>query len=554
MLDELHVRDVALIGDAVFRPAAGLTALTGETGAGKTALISALKLIMGERADASMVRQGAEAASVEARLFAARAEDARRDAEDAQPTVPDEGIVASRRVGADGRSRCQLNGSMAANKQLTAQVGSLIDLCGQHEHQRLLSPASHLGMLDAWAGDEVAPALEAYSEAFRRAQDAAAQLERVSAAAQASSAELDEARFTLSRIDEVCPAEGEYEDILARLPRIEHAESLAQAAAIAYASLAGESSEGALGLVNAAASALDGVGGLDAQLGDAARTLREASFLLEDVARDMRAYRDEVEFDPEELARLQERASAMQGLMRSFGPTMADVFARRAQAEETVRLADDSQGAMAQAQRAVDKAEAELARAARELDGARRAASPRFAEEVSRQMARLEMGSASLVCEFTDLPRAQWSSTRCSSMEFLYRPGAKMQARPLARIASGGEMSRVMLACKVVLGARDAAETLVFDEVDAGVGGTAAVALSEVLADLAQTHQVIVVTHLAQVAVRAQRHVKVSKSGGDRPETTLDVLEGEERVAEVARMLSGSATETALAHAREMLA
>lgn len=546
MLDELHVQNIALIDDAVFRPASGLTVLTGETGAGKTALISALKLIMGERSDASMVRDGADAATVEARLFSASgSQDLSGD---------DDGIVVVRRLGSDGRSRSKVNGAMAANKQLAHEAGSLIDLCGQHEHQRLLSASSHLEMLDAWAHDTVAPALEEYASAFQCAKEAQAELERVVAAAHSSSSALDDARFTLARIDELAPCEGEYEELMARLPLVENAESLAQAANAAYAALAGESGEGALGLVNAAASALDGVAGIDSDLAAAARTLREASFALEDVARDMRAYRDGVEFDPGELAGMQERASALQGLMRSFGPSMGDVFARRAQAEETVRLSDDSQAVIAQAERAVAEAEERLAKAACALTDARRSAAPLFVQAVCEQMARLEMGSASLVCEFTELPRTQWSAARPASMEFLYRPGAGMQARPLARIASGGEMSRVMLACKVVLGACDTAETLVFDEVDAGVGGATAVALADVLADLAKTRQVIVVTHLAQVAVRAQCHYLVSKTDGDVPVTHLAELEGEHRVQEIARMLSGDSSEAALAHAREMLA
>jgi len=177
-----------------------------------------------------------------------------------------------------------------------------------------------------------------------------------------------------------------------------------------------------------------------------------------------------------------------------------------------------------------------------------------LAKAVTEQMARLEMGSAQLAVQVERLPRNQWTSAGPSRVELLYRPGAGMTARPLRRIASGGEISRVMLACKVVLGEADGTETLVFDEVDAGVGGATAVALAQVLADLARTHQVIVVTHLAQVAVMGACHYLVSKSGGDVPETTLVQLEGDDRVAEIARMLSGDASQTSLAHAREMLA
>ena len=207
------------------------------------------------------------------------------------------------------------------------------------------------------------------------------------------------------------------------------------------------------------------------------------------------------------------------------------------------------------ARQELDRAEAALARAAAALAEARAEAAPRFAAAVCAQMGRLEMGGAELVCDLAPLEREQWTKAGPQAVEFLFRPGAGMQARPLARIASGGEVSRVMLAVKVVLGEADEVDTLVFDEVDAGVGGSTAVALADVLADLARTHQVIVVTHLAQVAVRGEVHYVVRKTAGEHtmPETDLRRLPDGERPAEIARMLSGDATETSLAHAREML-
>ena len=229
------------------------------------------------------------------------------------------------------------------------------------------------------------------------------------------------------------------------------------------------------------------------------------------VSRTARDYRDGVEFDPEELERGQERMAALQGLMRAYGPRMADVLAARDEAADLVSLVDDAEERERVAQRAVDAAERALAAAARTLDGARGEAAPRFSQAVSAQMQRLEMGTAQLVCEQRALPRASWTRSGASEVEFMFQPGAGMQARPLARIASGGEVSRVMLAIKVVLGQADSVDTLVFDEVDAGVGGSVAVALAEVLADLARSHQVIVVTHLAQVAVHGDVHYAVTK-------------------------------------------
>lgn len=549
MIDEIQVENLALIREAALVPARGLTVLTGETGAGKTALLSALKLLMGARADKDAVRDGEEALVVSGRFYGV-ALDGLEDA-DAEADLRE--LVATRRVTADGRSRVSLDGRMASVGELARAVAPAIDLCGQHEHQQLMKTSQHVRMLDAWAGGAVAEARAAYEEAFTAAGAAAAELARVREAVEASSARLDEARFVLQRIDAVDPREGEYDELLEELGRVEHAEALAVAASAAHEALAGE--EGAIDALGGAVSALDSAARYDAKLGEFADALREAGYVLEDMARETRDYREGVEFDPEALAQQQERMASLQGLLRTYGPRMEDVLARRAEAADLVSLVDDAAERERAARQGLDRAEAALAQAAAALAEARAEAAPRFAAAVCAQMGRLEMGGAELVCDLAPLEREQWTKAGSQAVEFLFRPGAGMQARPLARIASGGEVSRVMLAVKVVLGEADEVDTLVFDEVDAGVGGATAVALADVLADLARTHQVIVVTHLAQVAVRGEVHYVVRKTAGERamPETDLRRLPDGERPAEIARMLSGDATETSLAHAREML-
>ena len=270
----------------------------------------------------------------------------------------------------------------------------------------------------------------------------------------------------------------------------------------------------------------------------------------------LRDYADEVEFDPEELERLQARLASLEGLMRAFGPRMADVLERRERAREVIAAASDGGELERHAAEELEQRERELARAADALDAVRSEAAPRLAAAVSEQMALLEMGSAELEVSLERMARQEWGSRGASRVEFLYRPAAGLTARPLRKIASGGEVSRVMLAVKVVLGDADDCETLVFDEVDAGVGGATAVALAGVLASLARTHQVIVVTHLAQVAVAAERHYLVRKreGAGGVPETTLTEISGEDRVAEIARMLSGDTGAASRDLAREMLA
>ena len=544
MIDELHVTNLALIGDVAIEPAAGLTALTGETGAGKSALLSAVKLLVGERASGDQVRDGADALTVEGRVY-------RRDDGDSYP----DGHIAQRRVTAEGRSRCSLDGAMATVAQLSQTVGSTVDLCGQHDHQKLLAVASHLPLLDAWAGEAVEGARSSYEAAWRRRAAAAAELDRVLAARGESAARIDDARFAIARIEEVDPREGEYEELEALLPRLENAESLAEGANAAYEALQGEG--GALDALNAALQALEQVGRFDPDLEAMADGLREALYPVEDAASSLRRYRDDVDFDPAALARADERMGALVGLTRSFGPRMEDVFARLEEARALVALVDDTDEAERRARTALDAAEGELAAAADALTRARKDAAPRFAASVTEQMGRLEMGGAQLLVDVARLDRARWGRQGADHVEFLYRPGEGLAARPFAKIASGGEVSRVMLAIKVALGSHDDVETLIFDEIDTGVGGSTARAIAAVLDDLARTHQVIVVTHLAQIAVVADRHYVVSKAASPldgRPETHIDAVEGEERVREIARMLSGDESASSLEHARDLLA
>lgn len=539
MIDEIHVRDLALIREAVLEPAAGMTVITGETGSGKSALLSAVKLLAGERADASCVREGSEACLVEGRFFL-------------EGDV-DDGAVVSRRVSADGRGRVSVDGSMSSVRELSTGLGATIDLCGQHEHQRLLRPQSHVDILDLWIGEKAARAREAYDAAFRKVEEARAELERIEAASQAGEEAIGQARFVLSRIDEVDPQPGEYEQIMEELPLRENAEALLRAAVGAHESISGDG--GALDAVSNAAFELEGMASVDPALGEWARSLREAGYILEDVARDMGSYRDAIDFDASLLAEIQERAASLQSLMRQFGPRMEDVFAKRAEAQETIAVIEDSSRAVASAQERLRKAAEGLSEAADSLHSLRADSAAAFSSLVCEQMARLEMGTSSLEVSVELKDPASWTRSGADKVEFFFRAGPGMQPRPLSKIASGGEVSRVMLAVKVVLGERDAADTLVFDEVDAGVGGVVARSLADVLAELSQTRQVIVVTHLAQVAVMADVHCLVEKREAEDgvPETVVRKIDGEERVAEVARMLSGDGSQASLEHAKEML-
>lgn len=538
MIDEVHIKDVALIHEATFAPSPALTVVTGETGTGKTALLNALKLIIGERADASLVREGSEELQVEGRFFLEGGEE--------------DGLVATRRVSGQGRSRASVNGSLASLKELAQTVGQSVDLCGQHEHQRLLAPTYQRALLDEWGAETIEAPHAKYVESLKAAKAAKAELERLQQLEQAGAVELDRARFALEQIEKANPQPGEYEELLQAMPKLENAEMLANEATAAQRNIAGGG--GALEQLEAALGSLDRIAAVDPTIEPTRQVVREAFFSLEDLGRDLANYRDQVDFPREELERAQSRASELQGLMRGFGPRMEDVLQLREESSAKIREYEGRDELIAAAQTALNEAEAALAKAAAELAKARGKVIPQFIEEVQAQLARLEMRGARLEAAVANLPREQWDSWGSQSFELMFAAGAQLKAQRLGKIASGGETSRVMLALKVVLGECDQVDTLVFDEIDAGVGGGTARALGAVLESLAKTHQVIAVTHLPQVAVYGNAHYVVSKTEGAVPETTLKRVEGEERVAEVARMLSGDTSQTSLAHAAELLA
>lgn len=536
VLEELHVRDLALIDEVWLEFGPGMTVLTGETGAGKTALLGALKLLIGERADSSTVRSGADETVIEGRFGGADGEE----------------IVVRRRVGADGRSRCWMDGAMATVGELARSVGPLVDLHGQHEHQALLSPATHVGYLDRWAGEAVTEALGRYREARAAYRAAVAERDELAARVERALADADELRRVAAEIEQAAPRPGEDDELRERLPALENAGQLAEAAAEATALLRADG--GALDRIGMAAHALDRLAGIDPELDSMAVRLLEAQTLTDDVSAALRQYRDSVDHDPAALDEAQARIATLSGLMKRFGPTLDDVIERGRRAGESLAAAGDGGRRLASAQAAVDAARECLRETADRLDAARRAAVPGFVDALEAAVADLAMDGARFEVRFSEREEDAWTDDGPARVDFRYSAAAGHEPRPLARIASGGELSRVMLALKRVLGSADEVETLVFDEVDAGIGGATALAVGRSLKELAGTHQVIVVTHLAQVAAFADDQLVVRRSAGT-PEaaTVVERVEGDRRVAEIARMLAGSDSETGLAHARELL-
>ena len=541
MIDELHVENLALIKEAILNPSKGMTALTGETGAGKTALLSACRLAMGQRADKSMVREGESEASCEIRLFVPD----HQGKEDLE-------IVASRKVSSDGRSRCRIDGSMASVSELASAISPYIDLCSQHDQQLLMSPAMQRSLLDSWSNVHESGLLERYKAAFDLTKEKRRHLNEVIELAEASDDKLQDAKRIFRQIASLNPSDDDYAQISAALKKAENSELLARSTSQASDALNGE--EGALDNLNAAVVLLEEGGHADESLNELANTLREAIYIAEDVARDVNSYSSAIELDVSELEFMQERMAAYQSIIRSYGPELSDVFEAQRSASQIIDASENSDKAIEKANKELLDAEKALAKAASELSDARCNGAPSFAKAANEVLAKLNMQGARIEFQVKELSREAWTEDGSDEVRIMFVPAVGMQPRQLSRIASGGELSRVMLAIRAAIGERDNVETLVFDEIDAGVGGESALALSEVLSELSKTHQVVVVTHLAQIAAKADMQYLVEKRADSNSTwTQIKDLDEEDRVREIARMLSGSITESSLSHARELL-
>ncbi len=536
MLDELHVSNIALIEDATIAFAPGLTVLTGETGAGKTALLAALKLICGARADASVVRDGAEEALAEARL------------------VDDDEHIVRRRLSVAGRSRCTIDGAMATVGELAALTSS-IEVHGQHEQVLLLEPARQLAYLDAWAQD--ADLVERYAQARSAYQEACVALDELEQARGKDEQELEFMRFTCEQIEKVNPQPGELEELEDELPRLQHADQLAQALSRACAALHDDG--GALDLIAQGTSELMHQQGIDDELDGLAVRLDGQMRDLEDLTRDLSAYAHAIDTDPARLEETLERLDKLNGLMKRFGPGMEQVFATWQTARRAIESAQDSPQRMEEARARVAQAEDAYRQAAVALSAARHDAARTFCEQLGHAVAELAMEGARFEFSFDELAFERWGESGSEQIELLYQPAPTSKSRPLRRIASGGELSRILLALECLhYDSSDSGitrSTIVFDEVDSGIGGATGNAVARRLATLAKGAQVIVVTHLAQVAALADEHYVVSKQSlaDALPHTSVEPVTGEARVVEIARMLSGDDDERALDHARSML-
>jgi DNA repair protein RecN (Recombination protein N) len=530
VLEELRVSQLGVIEEATVVLQPGLTALTGETGAGKTLLVDAIGLLLGGPADATMVRPDGKEAVIEGRFFTA----AERGPEE---------VILTRVLPATGRSRAYINGRMVAAAQLTEDGGALVDLHGQHAHQSLLSPAAQRRILDSSSGIETSD-LAAARHRLRELREAQAQL---GGDPRARARELDLARFQLEELDAAGLGDPLEDDALRNEEELlADASGLKQSAEEAWQGLVGD--EAVVDQLGTVVAALSGRRLLS---GSRERVLTLQQELVE-TAGEIRALADAAEDDPQRLAEVTDRRHVLTQLRRKYGDTLDVVIAYREEVAGRVSELESFDARAAELDRAIAEAQAELERTELELWKARRAAAPHLADRISTRLVELGMAKARFEVEVADEPGSETVTWKLGA-----NPGEPVL--PLSKVASGGELSRTMLAVRLAAGpaGSDGADptTLVFDEVDAGVGGEAAVAVGRSLADVARDHQVLVVTHLPQVAAFADHHLVVQKEEvGQRTVSTIRLLSDAERVVELSRMLSGSPdSATARRHAAELL-
>lgn len=557
MLRELRIENLLLIERAELRLGEGLNAITGETGAGKTVLAHSLDLLMGGKAKAGIVRPGAGEAWVEGVFdLPAGLMEEPEFAELAQrlPERADE-IVLGRRVSAAGRTSAFVAGRAAAAADLRLLGTRLLAFYGQHEHRKLTISAAQMEVLDGFAGPEHLDARRLYREAHRECGRLATELSELREAEGSRERDLDLFRYELSEIEEVAPDPREREAIAGERERLRHAEGLREAAAGAHAGLAGaeEDGGGAAAALAQAETLLQAAAGLDSRLDALAERLAAVAVELGDVGAELRDYAEGLEADPAALQAIEERLEAIDRLERKHGGSVETVLAHAERCRTEIARLEVAEVRGAEAEAALAAAEARRSELGERLSAGRAGAAGPLQEKVAAELERLAMAGASLEVVLTPHPDGYGANGR-EAVELRVAPNPGIEAAPLRDAASGGELSRVMLALSG-LGRGASAGTLVFDEIDAGIGGNTARAVGERLRALAEGQQVVCITHLPQVASLARTHFRLEKQvAGGESVASVERLEGDGVVEEIRRMLGGEETEAATRHARELLA
>jgi DNA repair protein RecN (Recombination protein N) len=557
VIEEISIRNLGVIGEARLPLGPGFTAITGETGAGKTMVVTALGLLLGDRSDASAIRSGSEQAIVEGRWHIDEDGSVAERVRDAGGEVDDGELILGRSVSQEGRSRAVVGGRGAPVGVLNEIGEQLVVVHGQADQVRLRSATAQREALDRFAGAELSTLLGNYQEVYRRWQANQGELDLLVAEGDRRQREADDLRVAMDDIERSSPKRGEDVELAERADRLTNLEDLRLAAAQALDLVSGQStdeSSDALSVLETARRQLDRVVDHDAALAPINEAIAAATIAVTEISSQLSTYLSGLDTDGgRELELVQERRAELAALVRKYGTDLDQVIDYLDTGSGRLLELDNDSDRIQSLGVHVEADRAQLVELAARLTEVRREAGIHLAERVTAELAALAMASARVVVEVSDRP--EYSLAGKDQVSILLQPHSGAEPRPLGRGASGGELSRVMLALEVVIAGSDPVPTFIFDEVDAGVGGASAIEIGRRLAELSRSAQVIVVTHLAQVAAFANNHLSVTKdSDGAVTASSVQQLHGEERISEMARLLSGLPdSESGLQHARELI-
>ncbi len=552
MLTRLQVTNIALIDKSDIAFDAGFSVLTGETGAGKSILIESVGFVLGERASRESIRTGADKASVEATFLLSQDSPVRAYLKEQQLDCGDE-LVLYRELSASGRNVCRVNGVLVSTGELKAVGDLLVDLHGQHAHQSLLNPETHLQLIDAYAKSDADGLKTRMEEARQAALQAERDLNTLKNGLRERERRIDAIRYQMQEIDAVSPIDGEEEQLEADRLRMRNAETIVEGLNAAYDALFVEG--GALSTLTDARDALNRIGEYDETYRKLSERTDEAYYSLEDVAYELRDGRDAFRFDPDLLEQTESRLAAIQNLKRKYGATIAEVLAYRDQIGNEYRILNDGENQIEALEQAYRSAVERFGELAKTLSKRRKAAAEKLMRETIAELNGMGMPHAAMETEFTAIPKEQLSETGVDAAAFLLSANRGEPVKPLIKIASGGEMSRIMLAMKAALSDADRIETLIFDEIDTGISGMVANAVAEKMHALARKHQVLCVTHLPQIAAYADtQYVAYKYSDADKTHSVTRRLTEAERPKEIARIMGSDENDAAaMEHAKRLL-
>lgn len=568
MLLELHVRNFAIAEQVDLEFESGFNVLTGETGAGKSIVIDAITFLIGGRAGVDMIRTGTDSCLAEALFDISHLPDLQPLLDELGLDAGGDELILTREMSSNGRSRCRANGRLITVSALSRIGEHLVNIHGQHDHQSLLRPETHLGWLDLYAGDQVVSLAQTVSSLWHKYHTVVRTITEWEHESRERERRKDLLRFQLDEIDHARLKVGEDAELQLLRQRLANAERLMEKVSAAYTILRDghSASDGVLGLLGEVTELLTEASAWEPELRTALEMMESAFAQAQEATHMLRHHRDMVQADPEELIRVEERLALIAQLRRKYGDDVADILGYREQIAAELDTEEMSDNAFERHVSERNRLHQELMGCAVELSRARKAAATKLSTEMKTELAALALENAEFLVRVEQAPsdapdalevdgvRLACTERGIDKVELQFSANPGESPRPLAKVASGGELSRTMLALKSLLARHDSVPTLIFDEVDTGIGGRTAGAVAQRIAGLSAGHQVLVVTHLAQIACVADHHLHVEKAASSgRTNTSVRILGPDERVQEIARMLDGTTSETTLQRARELL-